>query len=407
LSCTFPLNTEEVSSLDALVNAPELSYLAYREALPRAYISFVCSGLLVDELKADVFVPGPGQCEKVLWETAATLPDAVVQCFAYGIRHFKWNGKPYAVAAFDGKAILLSPTKADHKSLVDAVKAKIGRVARRIRCGGHMRIVSVRNREVSDLSWDDIIIPDAVKAKLERTMRRFLSGEAYGLFNSLGANFSCDILLAGPSGCGKTLLAQVLSDVYQLPLVIAKCPLMLPLSAAYAEARAIAPCILLVEDAHKFIDRDTIGSSMVSDSTSGVLTVATTENLGQLTPELINSPVRFDSIILLPLPDAEQRAEYIRQVGQKAGLELADSQLRLYASKTEGLSFSSLRQLVLLASTYVLYDQTGVDEALEEALYVIQIHKRLSEEAQRYEKQLRGDWLTDEDTASERDAAER
>ena len=202
-------------------------------------------------------------------------------------------------------------------------------------------------------------------------------------------------------------MAQVLSDVYQLPLVIAKCPLMLPLSAAYAEARAIAPCILLVEDAHKFIDRDTIGSSMVSDSTSGVLTVATTENLGQLTPELINSPVRFDSIILLPLPDAEQRAEYIRQVGQKAGLELADSQLRLYASKTEGLSFSSLRQLVLLASTYVLYDQTGVDEALEEALYVIQIHKRLSEEAQRYEKQLRGDWLTDEDTASERDAAER
>jgi len=390
-----------------LVSAPELSYLTHREALPRAYTSFVCSNLMVDELKVDVFVPGPGQCEKVLWETANTLSDAVMQCFAYGIRHFKWGGKPYAVAAFGGKAILLSPTKADQKLLLDAVRAKIGRIARHIRCGGLMRIVSVRNREVSDLSWDDIIIPDAVKAKLERTMRRFLSGEAYGLFRSLGANFSCDILLAGPSGCGKTLLAQVLSDVYQLPLVIAKCPLMLPLSVAYAEASAIAPCILLVEDAHKFIDRDTIGSSMDSGSTSGVLTVATTESLGQLAPELISSPVRFDSIILLPLPDAEQRAEYIRQVGQKAGLELADSQLRLYASKTEGLSFSSLRQLVLLASTYVLYDQTGVDEALEEALYVIQIHKRLSEEAQRYEKQLRGDWLTDEDTASERDAAER
>lgn len=406
MSCTFPLNTEEVSTLDALLKAPELSYLPYREVLPRAYSLFVCSDFLVYELKVDVFVPGNGQCGNVLWETAANLSDAVVQCFGYGIRHFKWNGKPYAVAAFNGKAILLSHTKADHKLLVDAVRAKIGRIIRQVHCGGNMRVTSVRNRQVPDLSWDDVIIDDAVRAKLERTMRRFLSGEAYGLFRSLGADFRCDILLAGPSGCGKTLLAQVLSDVYQLPLVTAKCPLMLPLSVAYAEAGAIAPCILLIEDAHKFIDGDTIGSSMDSGPASGVLTVVTTENLGAIAPQLMKSPVRFDSIVLLSPPDAEKRAEYIWQVGQKAGVELTDSQLRLYAGKTEGLSFSSLRELILLAASYMLYDQTEVDEALDEALRVIQVHRRLLEEAKRYEDQLRGDWLTDEGTADECDAPE-
>jgi len=86
--------------------------------------------------------------------------------------------------------------------------------------------------------------------------------------------------------------------------------------AVFQMARAMTPCMLVLEDIDTIVTRNTRSYFFNEvdglENNDGILMIATTNHLDELDPGLSKRPSRFDRKYLFPLPNKGERSQYGR-----------------------------------------------------------------------------------------------
>jgi len=236
-----------------------------------------------------------------------------------------------------------------------------------------VRPSSLRNQRtnMSPVKWKEIGGLDPVKAQLEEAVLWPLRHPK--LFEQADVQPPRGILLSGPPGTGKTMLAKALANESGVNFISVKGPSLISkfvgesekaIRDVFQQARQAAPSILFFDeiDAVAPVRGADASSGAFSDRLVGQLLVEMDgmEKLGQVLvlgatnrPEAIDPalrrPGRFDSVVQIPLPDENARAEIFRIHTARKTLA-TEVDLAAYASRTEGFSGADLESVCRLAA---------------------------------------------------------
>jgi transitional endoplasmic reticulum ATPase len=219
-------------------------------------------------------------------------------------------------------------------------------------------------RAVPSVRWRDIggLGPQIklVRENLELPLRY------PGVFERLGVQARCGLLLSGPPGTGKTLIAKALASECNAHLCLINGPEVLSkwhgeseanLRRIFDEARDLQPSVVLIDEIDSIApDRGRVSHNfeavLVSQLLSlmdglydrgRVVVVATTNRPEHVDPAL-RRPGRFDLQMEIGLPDEAGREEILR-IHTRAMPLLGDVDLRAVAADCDGMSGADLAAL--------------------------------------------------------------
>src|SRR5947209_1358664 len=189
------------------------------------------------------------------------------------------------------------------------------------------------------------------------------------------------ILLLGVQGCGKTMVARAVAREWGLPLLKME-PARLydkyigetekNLDKALRMAEQMAPCVLMIDELEKGLSYNPGGDAdaglskrifgrllaWLQDRKAPVFVVATSNDIGQLPPELTRKG-RFDEIFFVDLPNAEERTEIFAVHLRKRKRDPKLFDLAGLAAASEGFSGAEIEQAVV-AGLYTAFSR-GVE----------------------------------------------
>lgn len=194
------------------------------------------------------------------------------------------------------------------------------------------------------------------------------------------------ILFHGPPGTGKTLLSRALAGEYGLryirfsPASIASAYIheaAANLQKLFELARENTPCLLFLDEVdtiasaredqpsadHREVVTQLMNSLEEYRTVPGLVIVAATNNIDRLDLGLREG--RFDSKILIPLPDPESRKEVIKVHLKRRGdaVDWADIDLNHLSTLTSGRNAAALEGFVSLAAQNSLRTSTPIAQA--------------------------------------------
>ncbi len=215
---------------------------------------------------------------------------------------------------------------------------------------------------------DLLLLPDKNQDYILREFDRFWgcadAFEEYGFLHKRG------ILLWGPPGSGKTTTINLLSgeivNNHQGIVLFAH-------SNAAITTMGIGMVRTLEPDTKMLVvieDIDTVGRGNSAQDwlnlldgnaqVPGVMYLATTNYPERLDDRFLDRPSRFDTVMLMPMPELEARIAYLRaKVPQ-----LTDAEIDEWAAKTEGFSLAHMKELVIAVKCL----GQSVDEAISRML---------------------------------------
>jgi len=220
--------------------------------------------------------------------------------------------------------------------------------------------------EVPEIHWDDIGGLDPVKRELREAVEWPLKYPE--LYRRLGYTMPKGILLYGPPGTGKTMLAKAVATESEANFISVRGPELLSkwvgeseraIRGIFKKAMSASPAIIVFDEIDALAPSrayasggwspETIVSQLITEMDaledfSGVYIIGTTNR-----PELIDvallRPGRFDLLIYVPPPTADERVEILniltRRVSLASGVDMAE-----LARRTEGYTGADLRALV-------------------------------------------------------------
>jgi len=219
-------------------------------------------------------------------------------------------------------------------------------------------------------SWEDIILDGPTRAAIERHAVQFVT--RLPRYQDFGLPTQRGILLVGPPGTGKTLLGKVLCCL--LPTTFlwvspGEVPNPPALRRLFDLARELQPTLLFLEDLDLYASRRGLGNDALLGEllnqldgfpvNTGVLTLATTNDLKAIEPALAERPNRFDHVIRMDPPKVPERhallGRFLRKVPHSPGC------LDEVAAGTDGLTGAHLQEVVHLAIQRAL-DGQGAEE---------------------------------------------
>ena len=217
--------------------------------------------------------------------------------------------------------------------------------------------------DLAAITWADISLPPAIKEAIIANTTRFLERapelERYGVSPRRG------LLLTGKPGTGKTLVCKALMNTSPGVTCIAAHTgaLYNPmyLDDLFMAAADLSPCMVFFEDIDLIGQGRMRSHYAMADALSrllfaldgvedcrNVVTVATTNWLEILDEALKDRPSRFDRVIQMDMPDAEQRRGYLHYLATR--LPLADDAIEFLVSKTAGLTPAQIQEVVHCAA---------------------------------------------------------
>lgn len=231
-----------------------------------------------------------------------------------------------------------------------------------------------------DFAPDDIGGLENLKSWLRARRRGFTRQAAeFGLESPRG------LLMLGVPGCGKSLCAKVVAADWRMPLLRLDPGVLYQkfigesesqLRQALAQAEAMAPCVLWIDEIEKAFASAAAASadgglskrmfgtllSWMQDHRHPIFIMATANDISALPPELMRKG-RFDEVFFVDLPTAEVRAEILGIHLRRRSRKPQAFQLAELAAATEGFTGAELEQVVVSG----LFDAFSRDEDLADA----------------------------------------
>lgn len=189
-------------------------------------------------------------------------------------------------------------------------------------------------------SWEDVILKDVVKDQIRDNSARIV--DKMDALASVGMSPNRNVMLISPPGMAKTTMFRATSNEMDGKATRVWCTgksIFYPehVTSLFEAARTLAPCVVFIEDMDLFGgDRNTIGrdSTVLNEflaqldgtsSNSGIIVMASTNDMCSMDEALINRPSRFHVKVEIPYPDAEDRGKMLHAFlqGYKVKLDQA------------------------------------------------------------------------------------
>jgi ATP-dependent 26S proteasome regulatory subunit len=187
----------------------------------------------------------------------------------------------------------------------------------------------------------------------------------------IGVPSSRGVLLVGEPGTGKTMIVKhIVRSLTELSIIVVT-PDELgrgSIRRIFQHARRMSPCMVVLEDLDNVgaISRDIaqhpiLGELLVAmdgtDGNSGVIAVATTNNLNLLDGAIRARPGRFDRVIAVEAPSSDVRRSMLTRQMDTFGGQPENLDMRWLVRETEGLTGAYLNEVV--KSAFIRSRQRG------------------------------------------------
>ncbi len=192
-------------------------------------------------------------------------------------------------------------------------------------CGVNQGIVDFC--DVDTTNWEEVIVKPHVRDMISRNTSGILTN--IDAFHSIGMSPSRNVLLISPPGMAKTMIFRATAGE-----LVDKCTILWctgksiesasNVTAIFAAARELAPCVVMIEDMDLFggdrssggISSNWILNEFLScldgmQSNPGVVVMASTNDVASMDEALVNRPGRFDVKVEMPYPDKDDRHQMI------------------------------------------------------------------------------------------------
>ncbi|WP_114521402.1 CDC48 family AAA ATPase [Altererythrobacter sp. ZODW24] len=221
--------------------------------------------------------------------------------------------------------------------------------------------------QVPDVGWDDLGGLDDARDKLHEGIELPLKNS--DTFRRLGIRPAKGFLLYGPPGTGKTLLAKAVAKEAQANFISMKSSDLLSkwfgeseqqIAKMFARARAVAPCIIFIDEIDSLVPARGSGSSEPQvtarvvntilaemdgmEELQSVVVIGATNRPALVDPALLR-PGRFDELVYVGTPDKKGR-EHILKIHTRNMPLAKDVDLTLVAGKTERFTGADLEDVV-------------------------------------------------------------
>ncbi|KAF2112458.1 P-loop containing nucleoside triphosphate hydrolase protein [Lophiotrema nucula] len=252
-------------------------------------------------------------------------------------------------------------TQYSHSSVVDSLLATIGawlikeEPAIYVYDGYWTRSTKLW-QEVKKAKWEDVILDPKMKKGLTDVASRFFDSK--DIYDEYGVPWKRGLIFHGPVGNGKTIsLKALMHTLYDrnppvVTLYVKQAPYPYNIGQVFAMARAMTPCLLVLEDIDTIVTNTTRSYFFNEvdglENNDGILMIATTNHLDQLDPGLSKRPSRFDRKYLFPLPSKEERSLYAQywrnKLKNKKNIDFPNKLCDAIADITDEFSFAYMKE---------------------------------------------------------------
>ncbi|KAG0696210.1 P-loop containing nucleoside triphosphate hydrolase protein [Suillus ampliporus] len=248
---------------------------------------------------------------------------------------------------------------------------------------------------VPDVTWADIGALHGTREELHMAIVQPIRRPE--LFNAVGIEAACGVLLWGPPGCGKTLLAKAVANESRANFISVKGPELLnkyvgeserAVRQVFSRARASSPCVIFFDELDALVPRRDESMSESSarvvntllteldglDSRKSVYVIAATNRPDMIDPAMVR-PGRLDKLLYVDLPSADERVEIVRTLVRKVPFALTDPSAEtilqcaehIVRDKCDGYSGADLAAVVREAGVIALKRVLGALDQMDES----------------------------------------
>ncbi|KAI5843818.1 P-loop containing nucleoside triphosphate hydrolase protein [Morchella snyderi] len=208
---------------------------------------------------------------------------------------------------------------------------------------------------IQKAKWEDVILDEKMKKGIISDVGNFFAGR--DTYENLGVPWKRGLIFHGPPGNGKTISIKALMKNLEYPSLYVRSLHSYNgdetgIQMIFEMARAMAPCLLIMEDIDSLITNDNRSYFLNEvdglEENDGILVLGTTNHLDLLDPGIVNRPSRFDRKYFFPLPSMDGRKQYCEYWKHKLEgndkIDFPDSLVDKIAEWTEGFSFAYLKE---------------------------------------------------------------